>query len=48
MKFQLFINHDNIKHQVLEKIEHSSIKLITNQKNKLKTKKNLTLDENDY
>ena len=48
MKFQLFINHDDIKHQVLKKIEHSSIKLIMNQKDKLKAEKNLTSDENDH
>ena len=48
MKFQLFINHDDIKHQVLKKIEHSSIKLIMNQKDKLKTKKDLTLNKNNH
>ena len=48
MKFWLFINHDNIKHWVLEKIEHSSIELIMNQKDKLKADKNLTSDENDH
>ena len=48
MKFQLFIDHNNIKHQVLKKIEHSSIKLIINQKNKLKAEKDLTSDENDH
>ena len=48
IKFQLFIDHDNIKYWVLEKIEYSSIKLITNQKNKLKTEKNLISDENNH
>ena len=48
MKFQLFINHDDIKYWVLKKIEYSSIKLITNQKNKLKAEKNLTSDENNH
>ena len=48
MKFQLFIDHDDIKYQILKKIEHSSIELIMNQKNKLKAEENLTSDENDY
>ena len=48
MKFQLFINYDNIKHQVLKKIEHSSIKLIMNQKDKLKAEEDLTSNENDH
>ena len=48
MKFWLFINYDNIKHWVLEKIEHSSIKLIMNQKDKLKAEEDLTSDENDH
>ena len=48
MKFWLFINHDNIKHWVLEKIEHSSIKLIVNQKDKFKAEENLISDENNH
>ena len=48
MKFQLFIDHDNIKYWILKKIKHSSIKLITNQKDKLKAEEDLTSNENDH
>jgi SNF2 family DNA or RNA helicase len=48
MNFRLFIGHGDIKHRVLEKIGHPSIKLIADQKDKLKAEEDLTSGQNDH
>ena len=48
MNFQLFIDHGDIKHQALKKIEHPDINLIADQKDNLQAKEDLTSDQNDH
>ena len=48
MKFQLFINHNDINHQILENINHSDIQLITKKQDDIQVKKNLTNNANNH
>ena len=48
MKFQLFIDYNDINHQILENINHSDIQLITKKQDDIQVKKNLTNNANNH
>lgn len=48
MKFQLFLNHEEINKWVLNKISHSDIHLTAEQQSHIQAKINLTSSFNDY
>ena len=48
MKFWLFINYNDINHQILENINHSNIYLIIEKQDDIQIKKNLTSNAKNY
>ena len=48
MKFQLFINYNDVNHQILENIDHSNIQLIMKKQDDIQIKEDMTFSANDH